>query len=191
MPDAAPHPPDEALDQWLVLRAQAGEEDPLRLLVERWNVRLRRHALRLTDDPEGAAEVMQEAWLAIVRGLRRLEDPACFRRWAYKIVSRRSADWVRSRQANRSRTEPLIEDPVATQHETTKDDLQSRLRESMRSLPQQDRVILGMRYVDAIPILEIAEVLGIPAGTVKSRLHYARARLKNALEPILVKERSP
>lgn len=184
MPNHAPHSPDEALDHWLVARAQSGDEGAMERLYARWAERLQRHALRLTRDADGASDASQEAWLAIVRGVDRLDDPACFRRWAYQIVGRKCVDWVRRRQHRRATTETLLEDPPAGAKATDDDEAerQDSLRQTLRRLPNRDRVILALHYDDALPLAEIAESLGVPLGTVKSRLYHARQRLKQALQ---------
>lgn len=86
---------EDIVDEWLVLRARAGESEAFGSLVRRWEGRVLRHAWRMTRDADGALEVAQESWLSILRGLGSLEDPRAFRGWALGIVSRRSADWVR------------------------------------------------------------------------------------------------
>lgn len=182
MPDAQPLPPDDSYDQWLVLRAQGGEADAMRQLVERWNPRLTRHAMRLTQNAEAANEAAQEAWLGIVRGIYRLDDPACFRRWAYRIVARKCADWIRRRQKDRQTTQELCSDPPAPSRENALQDKQERLRLALQELPSQDRALLAMHYTEAMPLTEIADALGLPLGTVKSRLYHARQRLKAAIE---------
>lgn len=177
-----PHSPNEAYDQWLVLCAQSGDEEALRRLVDRWNPHLQRHASRLTGNPDGAADVAQEAWLAIVRGLKRLDDPACFRRWAYQIVTRKCADWVRGRQRRRATTETLVADPEHPEPTGDPHEPVARLRAALAELASDDRTILAMHYLDGMPLTEIAESLLLPVGTVKSRLFHARKRLKAVLE---------
>ena len=66
--------PQEILEEWLVIEAQSGRSDALQALAHRWYPRLVGHAYRRTKQPEAAAEVVQEAWIAIIRGLRGLED---------------------------------------------------------------------------------------------------------------------
>lgn len=182
MPTDAPPPADDAYNQWLVIRAQSGEEDALEELVERWSPRLGRHAMRLTGNADGAAEAAQEAWLGIVRGLDRLDDPACFRRWAYQIVARRCADWIRRRQRSRNTTEPLTDEPPTPAADNTTTDRRDAVRRMLKSLPRQDQALLAMHYSDGMPLAEIAEAAGLPVGTVKSRLYHARQRLKSAIE---------
>jgi RNA polymerase sigma-70 factor (ECF subfamily) len=79
--------PEDIHDEWLVLRCQEGDAAALTELVERWQPRLWRQAMRLTDNSDAAGDVVQQAWVAIIRGLGRLSDAACFRRWAYQIVT--------------------------------------------------------------------------------------------------------
>ena len=77
-------------DELLVLRCQSGETEALEELIRSWQPRLWRHARRLTGRVDAAWDVLQETLLAIVRSLHRLDDPALFRTWAYRIASQRT-----------------------------------------------------------------------------------------------------
>ena len=174
--------PDDILDELLVMRAQDGDPAAFAALVERWQPRLWRHAARLTTDPDAAGDVLQNAWLAMSRGVRRLDDPAGFRAWAYRIVTHKAADWIRRRQRDR-RLQANVADRVTPNHQVDgHSDSSSELRAALRSLPDEQRTILRLRYLDEFATEEIARVLRIPAGTVKSRLHHARNHLKEVLE---------
>ncbi|TWT88489.1 ECF RNA polymerase sigma factor SigW [Pseudobythopirellula maris] len=175
------HSTEETYDQWLVLRVQDGDEQALRRLVERWGPRLRRQALRLTGRPDAAADATQEAWLAIIRGLTRLDDPACFRRWAYRIVGNKCADWVRRQQTNRERAAPLLHDPPAASDSDGASDRTDALRQALTRLSPQERTLLAMHYLDTMPLAEIAEAMTVPVGTLKSRLYHARKKLAAAI----------
>src|ERR1700722_12920286 len=91
----------ELYEELLVLRAKARDASALTQLVERWHGRLLAHARRLTRNPDGAEEAMQEVWMAVVRGIGKLNDPAAFGVWAYRIVGRECANWVHRRQRSR------------------------------------------------------------------------------------------
>lgn len=178
---------DEIYDQWLVLRCQDGDAAALSELVERWQPRLLRHALRLTGTADAAGDVVQMAWLAIIRSLGRLEDPACFRRWAYRIVGFKAADWIRLRQRDRARAGPLTTEPADSRESTgdrsrDAEDEITALRGAMEQLSPERRAVLTLFYLDELSLLEIAQALAVPLGTVKSRLHYARLALKEVLE---------
>lgn len=175
--------PDDIYDELLVLRGQDRDCAAIAELAGRWQPRLLRHAHRLTGSPDAACDVVQAAWVAILRGLGRLEDPACFRRWAYQITSHKCADWIRERQRDRAGAVPLVTEPVDEKSEVldSRDDA-ALLVEALKKLAGDQRTILSMFYLDDMPIVEIAESLSLPVGTVKSRLHYARAKLKEILE---------
>jgi RNA polymerase sigma factor (sigma-70 family) len=181
--------PRDILDEWLVLRCQDRDTEALRELVGRYEPRLWRHALHLTGRREAAREVVQESWLAIVRGLPRLRDPASFRTWAYRIVARRSADWIRRQQQDRAHDARGIaeaERPAApARSDCTDDDELAALRLAIRKLSPHHRSVLDLHYRDGLGINEIAVVLDIPPGTVKSRLHHARNMLRDTLERTL------
>lgn len=173
---------DEIYDEWLVLRAQGRDREALGALVNRWQPRLLRHALRLTGQADAAADVLQEAWLAIVRGLRRLDDPARFPAWAYRIVTNKCADWVRRAARRRAGTRPLDEEPAAPEPPPGPEPEIAALRRALGRLEPQRRAILSMFYLDEMSVRQIAEALSLPVGTVKSRLHHARHHLQEILE---------
>lgn len=169
-------------DEWLVLRAQSGDRLALEELVSRWHPRLVRHAGRVIGRQDVAADVVQEAWLAIMRGLSRLEDPACFPRWAYQIVTRRGVDWIRHASRERRVMRTVVNSvPVAEATGGPSSEI-DELRHAIRQLPTARRTLLAMHYLDGLAIAEIAEALSIPAGTVKSRLFHTRRELKDILE---------
>ncbi len=85
-------------NQLLVMDAQEGSQVALEELVRRWYGQLWQHARRLTSDPQAAWDITQRSWYDIIKGLRRLEDPARFRAWAYQITTHRAMDWLRTRQ---------------------------------------------------------------------------------------------
>lgn len=172
---------EQVVDEMLVLAAQAGRVAAFELLAVRWHPRLLRHASRLTGDVDGAREAVQEAWLSIVRGLGRLHDPACFGAWALRITGRRCADWIGRRQRTRSRRTALAEESIRSEDPSLREHVDV-VRDALRALDPERRALMAMFYVEGLSVAEIARVLGIPAGTVKSRLYHARERLRAVLE---------
>ena len=172
--------PSEVLDDYLVLRSQAGEPEAFRQLVERWHPRLRGHAYRYTRNADAAGDVTQESWMAIVRGLGRLDDPARFRPWAYRIVANKARDWIRREQARRRAADGA---PVPDRMDEVRapTDAVSRIREGIARLEPDQRLILSWFYLEDMPLRDIAEALSVPIGTVKSRLFHARAALRDQL----------
>lgn len=183
MNDRAHH----VLTELLVLRAQAAQGDAWGLLVSLWHERLLRHARHLTAREDAAQDVTQEAWLEMTRGLHRLEDPASFGPWAYKIVTRSSARWIRREQRRRQVEGNAAAEPTARgeSHATAETaDTVDAVRVALRRLRADQRAILELRYVEDYGIEQIAKVLSIAAGTVKSRLFQAREQLRNHLNKV-------
>jgi RNA polymerase sigma factor (sigma-70 family) len=169
-------------DELLVLRCQEGDVAAFEELVERWQERLWRHAWRLTGDENAAWDALQETWIGITRGLRRLIEPAAFPGWAYQIVSHKCRDWLR-RQRRRRQIDELYSAEVQESYEPAQNQQQyASLKEALGQLSGPDRAILSLRYEDGFGTAEIGEILGVAEGTVKSRLFYARKRLRQYLE---------
>jgi RNA polymerase sigma-70 factor (ECF subfamily) len=180
-------PADQALDELLVLRCQDGDASALDELVRRWQPRLWRHAWHLTRQTDAASDVTQESWIGIVRGIRLLEDPAMFRAWAYRIVTRRCADWANRRRGNAARSPVEVDDvPVAQLFTLESREEAQQLHKAIARLGSDQRAILSMRYWENMSTREIAAVLGVPDGTVKSRLSHARSELKQVLERTMI-----
>lgn len=170
-------PNEQIIDEILVLDCQSGHAEALDLLVERWQRRLWRYACRLTGDAEAAWEVTQESWLGIVRGIRRLHDPARFRSWAYRIVTNKANDWIR-RKVGRARVEPSEAiDPPACDDRSARE-AEADLEVILHRLPERSRMVLTLYYLEELGLAEISRILRVPIGTVKSRLHHARAEFK-------------
>jgi RNA polymerase sigma-70 factor (ECF subfamily) len=178
---------DDILNELLVLRCQEGSVEAWRELVSRWQQRLFAHARHLTEQQEAARDVTQEAWLAMARSLRRLDDPALFRPWAYRIVTNKANDWLRRQQRERRMLDRTKEE-MAGQTDQVPDDSgrqeesRDRVRRAVRQLHRDQRALLSMLYIEEMSLAEIAAALNIPVGTVKSRLHTTRHELKSILE---------
>jgi RNA polymerase sigma-70 factor (ECF subfamily) len=172
--------PSDILDEYLVLRGQAGEPEAFRLLVERWQPRLLGHAFRYTRSGDAARDVTQESWMAIVKGLSRLEDATRFRAWAYRIVANKARDWVRSEQARR-RAADGASMPESVDARAAADDDVATIRRAIARLEPEQQLILSWFYLEDMPLRDIAQALSIPVGTVKSRMFHARAALRASL----------
>jgi RNA polymerase sigma-70 factor (ECF subfamily) len=181
--------PERVLDELLVLRSQAGDAGALEDLAERWNPRLLRHAYRLVGNADGARDVSQNAWIGIIRGLRRLSDPGKFPAWAFRIVEHKSRDWIRKESRRRR-----LDGKAMTLHLVDREQgppvskpdavpiAAERVTRALRGLPESKKALLALYYVDGLSVGEIASILEVPAGTVKSRLFHARRLFREALE---------
>ncbi|MHC4591974.1 MAG: RNA polymerase sigma factor [Planctomycetota bacterium] len=150
---------DQLYDELLVLRCQEGDREAFDELVARWQRRLWRQAHR---------------WL---------EDVATFPRWAFRIVNNKCADWIRKEQRRRGLSESASAGNRNTQVQAAgRSGRSGSLKEALERLPADRRALLSLRYVEGFDVGELADILGIPEGTVKSRLYHARAQLRQLME---------
>ncbi len=182
----------------VIARARSGDHDAFRVLVERYQGRVYRLALRVLRDEERARDAVQEAFLKVYRSLDRFEGRSSFYTWLYRLVLNvcldlrrrdrldRQVEWSEERweQASEEDAGPdPISGSLSPDPELALDraELRSAIAAAIRSLPDDARRTLLLREVDGLSYAEIAEVLGVPRGTVMSRLHYARRRVRLAL----------
>lgn len=165
-------PVEQLVDEILVMDCQSGSVKALEILVSRWQKRLWRYAYNLTGDTEAAWDITQDSWLGIIKGLRKLHDPANFRSWAYRITTNKSIDWLRK---SKSIKQVGIEEIKDHQYKDNKD---TGVKELMAKLDMRKQVVLSLYYFEQLSVPEISVALKIPKGTVKSRLHSARKELK-------------
>ncbi len=185
-------------DREVIERARSGDHDAFRVLVERYQGRVYRLALRVLRDEEQARDAVQDAFLKVYRSLDRFQGRSSFYTWLYRLVLNvcldlrrrdrldRQVEWSEERWEQASE-EDAGPDPISGSPSPDPElaldraELGSAIAAAIRSLPDDARRTLLLREVDGLSYAEIATVLGVPRGTVMSRLHYARRRLRLAL----------
>jgi RNA polymerase sigma-70 factor (ECF subfamily) len=173
------------LTELLVLQAQDGSGEALSQLVEIWTPILQSRSFRLTRDRDASLEVLQESWFGIAKGLCSLRDPAMFGPWALRIVHHKSADWIKLQAKQRRLKSHLRENASRSESDrnrTTDEDDGQAIRIAIGQLDRKLREIVYLFYMDNCTLEQIAVVLDIPVGTVKTRLSRARQQLKPILE---------
>ena len=177
--------PDRIFDEYLVVMSQGGSREALAILVRRWSPRLQRYCARLLRSQELGEDVMQEVWINAMGGLVRLGDPARFPAWIYAIATRRCADVVRARVRSRRLTDGVSAlqtiNLTANGHRSTPE-RGIDLAAAIERLPLDQRLTVSLHYAEDLSVEEVAAVLNVPPGTVKSRLHHARMALKQHLQ---------
>lgn len=173
---------DQIVDEILVIEAQCGDRACLDLLVDRWSPRVLAAAHRLTGDHTGAEDVSQEAWGAIARGLGRLRDPAMFGPWVRGIIRRKAADWISLRKRQRRDGSLAPRQPDNEKSDASDGDELMRLRHAIRGLPPERRAVLFLLYGEGLGVAQIASLMEVPVGTVKSRLHQARGEIRGLMD---------
>ena len=176
-----------ALDEYLVSLSQAGSVEALDGLARRWTPRLLRYAARMLagagDSADAARDVVQDTWISAIRGLRGLRDPAQFPAWIYGIATRRCVDTLRARiRRRRLDANVAMGDASEPAASSSSPERQIDLANAIRGLPPIHRAAVHLFYREDLSVEEIASVLGIPAGTVKSRLHHAREAIRRQLD---------
>lgn len=165
-------PVEQLIDEILVMDCQSGRTEAMEMLVSRWQRRLWQYAYNLAGDTEAAWDITQESWLGIIRGISRLNDPARFRPWAYRIVTNKANDWIRKSEA----VKQISIDEIQEHQQKEKKD--NGLKELLEKLDIRKRAVLILYYFEQLSIPEISTSLNIPEGTIKSRLDSARKELK-------------
>ena len=163
---------EQLVDEILVMDCQRGSVKAMEMLVSRWQKRLWKYAYNMTGDTEAAWDITQESWLGIIKGLRKLQDPASFKAWAYRITTNKSIDWIKK---NRTIKRIGLDETQNNQHKDEKD---AGIKELLEKLDIKKKAVLNLFYFEQLSVLEIGITLKIPKGTVKSRLHSSRKELK-------------
>ncbi|MFE1576835.1 RNA polymerase sigma factor [Streptomyces fradiae] len=167
-------------DGLLVVRCQLGEREAFRELVAVWHTPLWRYVRGLVDSPHLADDLAQEAWVAVVRGLPRLRQPERFAPWLFTIARRTVTDHLRlaytaPETAMEEATTAVADDELGGVLTTL------QIQAGLAALPPLEREVLILFHLEDLSLASCAEVLGVPAGTVKSRLHRARRMLRSHL----------
>lgn len=177
--------PQQIFDELLVLEAQGGDRNSWSLLVQRWHHRLLRQAYRHVGDRAVAQDITQEVWQVIVQDIAKLRDPSRFGFWALSIVSRRSFSWIKKQRKHRStQMEVADESKVVSELEEDEGSYLPYIREGLQQLSVDQRLVVEMYYLENLSVSDISKILGVPQGTVKSRLYHAREHLREILNTI-------
>ena len=170
------------MDQHLVERARNGDRDAYEELARGSADRLYAIAYQITRDADRADEAVQQALVAMWRDLPSLRDTARFDGWTYRLVARACLQELRQRRRGNVRQLTVHDDPAEPRDLASDLATRDQLDRGLAALTPDHRAIVVLRHLVGLPIDEIAEVLGIPRGTVASRLHHATNALRAAIE---------
>jgi len=168
---------DQILTEWLVLNAQSGKAAAMDQLLRTWYPKFLRYSAHQLRDSEAAKDVVQETLVTVAKKITSLKDPVAFPKWAYQILHHRGVDYQRSeiRRRNREATE-IVETQPEFDSETGE-----IVRDALTALDGLSYNVIHLHYLHDLSLRDIAAICCIPVGTVKSRLHTARGKLKNLL----------
>lgn len=183
-------------DEALLERFRRGDPRAFEELMRRHRNALYNFVQRSVRNPQTAEEILQDAWMRMVVGARDFQNASKFSTWAYTVARNLCIDHARKAALRRhpSLDEPArrdeegptlgerVQDPdAAVDRAAIGHELQLRLAEAVESLPSEQREVFLMREYSNLPFKEIAEIVGAPENTVKSRMRYALERLQESL----------
>lgn len=182
-PDGAARTRRDADEAALAVRARSGDRDAFGELVERYADQARRVARAVLQDVDDADDAAQDAFLAALVKLHQYDAQRPFGPWLMRIVSNAATDRRRRRTVRRSESlqEGLIEGGARPDAVAERAALNDRLRGALAQLPPRRSLAVTLFDVEGYSHAEIAEMLGIPEGTVRSEVFHARRRLRTLL----------
>jgi RNA polymerase sigma-70 factor, ECF subfamily len=151
-------------------------------LVQRWQMPVLNYAYRLTGSWPAAQDVVQETWLVVIRDVVLLKDVSRFRPWLFRIASHKCQDYWRRHAVTERVTETLQSEAATGRTDGAPEAHRADIDAAFRRLPSESRTVLALMYLEDLSVGEIADVLGVPEGTVKSRLFHARQQLRQIME---------
>lgn len=178
----SPHRFSDASDQALIRGAIAGDTQSFRRLYQRHQHRVRALLYQLSD-ASALDDLVQEVFLRVWKGLPNFRQNSQFSTWLYRITWNVACDQRQTAARQRSRLEALTQNPPSQQDAPDLMQLhyQDVVQRGLQVLSFDHRTILVLHDLESIPQKEIAEILDIPLGTVKSRLFHARAAMRQFL----------
>ncbi|MEM7387211.1 MAG: sigma-70 family RNA polymerase sigma factor [Verrucomicrobiota bacterium] len=182
-------------DRELVLRSQEGDTRAFDELVDRHSRRLYGLVYNMTGNHEDSNDILQEVFAKAFRSIRRFRGKSTFGTWIYSIALNMSRNFLRKRSRRREfqfdplspgiyqddEFEPLVA-KGSPDNQVNLNELQVRLNEALMQLSEDHRAVVIMFDIQGMPHAKISDVLGVSAGTVRSRLFYAHQQLQNYLE---------
>jgi RNA polymerase sigma-70 factor (ECF subfamily) len=179
------HPEDDRL----IAACRSGKTEAFGVLVRRYQDRLYATVFRLTGCAEDALDLLQEAFLRAYQKLDRFNGESSFYTWVYRIAINLALSSLRKRRHPAPVTFPVDpaderggDDPV---HALERAERDQRIQQALDALAPDHRTVVVMKEFDALRYEEIGAILGIPVGTVRSRLHRARSELRERLRDLI------
>jgi RNA polymerase sigma-70 factor, ECF subfamily len=174
-------------DEVLVGKYLAGDERAFSVLVERHQTRVFNVALRVLGDPEDARDATQDAFVSMLRKLSQFRGESAFTTWLHRVTLNSCYDILRKR-----RRQPMLrlvgdeDDPLPDTGPPVPDHADAtvasiEVARALQLIPEEYRVTLVLADIQDLPYEEIARVLDVPVGTVKSRMHRGRIALARAM----------
>lgn len=161
----------------LVIRCQQGEKEAFESVVELWQKPMLAFALRYLGRDIDACDVVQETWVSVIKRLNTLQNPSLFVSWLFRILTNKCIDRIRKKQGEES----LLKNANIKLESSEISNENDSLSRAIQGLSDDHKMLIILRFAQGLQVGQIAAMLNIAEGTVKSRLHRALARLREIL----------
>ncbi len=170
----------------LIYKAKRGDREAFEELVQLYKGKVYRHAFAMVHDRLAAEDLTQEAFVKAYTQLKKLDQEAAFVSWLTRIVSNLCYDYLKKAKRERYQDDIDIESDHSTTLQLTRSESSETItrlmiQEGLKQLSLEHREVIILRDIQGFSYQEVADVLNIPLGTVKSRINLARASLKRFL----------
>lgn len=184
--DLMAEPLEASNDQDLILAVQEGSLQALGVIYDRHRRLVYRTAMAICNDSEAAADLLQDVFLRLFRFARRIDPQRPLEPWLYRVTTNLAYSWVKRRHRWMHSLEEIAERmntgrKYSPLYLAELDEESQRIHQALARLPLPQRVVVVLYYINDLSLREIAEIVKIPEGTVKSRLHYGRLALRQYL----------
>lgn len=167
--------------EWMALRCQSDEPGAFEDLIAVMERPLLYYAASLTGSVDSALDVLQEVWIKVFRGIRKLKDPGSLRSWLYSITHGIAVDRIRKNYSREQAEKFQLEDFQEAEDPSFANEDASAIHQALSEIGIKHREVLVLHFLEDLSVAEIAEVVGCSEGTVKSRMHYAKRAMKEVL----------
>ena len=174
--------PSQAAEELLILRAQLGDQKAFQRLVLQYTQQLFLYCTSFNLDAARCEDIIQEVWLAAYRSLGRLRSVAKFRSWLYDIARNKARQHLDKKVRDELLMQNAAEYSEESMQQPSFNDYLDALPAAFECLSIDHREILTLRFLNEMSYAEMADLIGIGVGTVKSRIHYAKTALHKILE---------
>lgn len=179
----------DAHPSWLISECIAGDEAAIEMFVRQYETSIFRLALSIVGDPADANEITQETFIAALRSLPSYQEKQSFKAWLYTIALNHSRSHLRKRKVlERLRTTLTSIFRIETEKQVSPEELviqsekETQIWNSLHQLDERHRTVVVLRYFHELSVAEISEILSVNEGTIHSRLHSAREKLRDTLK---------
>lgn len=176
---------DYILSEWLVLNAQSGNATAMNQLLKMWYPKFLRYSTGQLRDRDAAKDAVQDTLFTVAKKIKNVKDPVAFPKWAYQILHRRGVDYQRAEIRRRGREvsdEYSISVSPEDMNPMSDVDTEQTVRHALTRLDSLSYTVVHLHYLHELSLREISTICCVPVGTVKSRLHTARGKLRKLLE---------